>query len=57
MAPAGLIRSTPQPPYKKFSYAREPFHGGFAGYLLLSLAQGAVCKRLYNHSIFWGIGR
>jgi hypothetical protein len=30
------IRSTPQPPYKSSSFARQFIYGGFAGYLLLS---------------------
>jgi hypothetical protein len=44
MAPAGLIRSTPQPPNKQCSFANKNLYGGFTGYLLLSLAHG------HNHS-------
>ena len=33
------LRSTPQPPYIQSSFARQIDCGGFAGYLLLSLAQ------------------
>ena len=33
------LRSTPQPPYQFSSFAYHSLYGGFAGYLLLSLAQ------------------
>jgi hypothetical protein len=33
---AGALRSTPQPPYRQYSFAWQILYGGFAGYLLLS---------------------
>ena len=36
------IRSTPQPPYRHPSFARQIFYGGFAGYLLLSAIPSAA---------------
>ena len=38
----GALRSTPQPPYRHFSFAWQIFYGGFAGYLLLSPSPSAV---------------
>ena len=38
----GALRSTPQPPYRHFSFAWKIFYGGFAGYLLLSPSPSAV---------------
>jgi hypothetical protein len=39
---AGAFRSTPQPPYRQFSFSWQFFYGGFAGYLLQSPIPSAV---------------
>ena len=57
MAPAGLSAVLRSRHTNSVASQGSGTVAAFADYLLLSLAQGAVCKRLYNHSIFRGIGR
>ena len=48
----GAFRSTPQPPHMQYSFARQIFYGGFAGYLLLSHSPSAVESLLgFYHTI------
>jgi hypothetical protein len=50
----GLILSTPQPPYRLFSFAWQITYGGFAWYLLLSPIPSAGGTLLgFYHRITW----
>ena len=51
----GAVRSTPQPPCRQYSFARQIFYGGFAGYLLPSPIPSAVESLLsFYHNITFG---
>ena len=52
MAPAGLSAVLRSRQTNSLALQGSFTVAAFAGYLLLSLAQGAVCKQLYNHSVF-----
>jgi len=51
----GAVRSTPQPPCGQYSFARQIFYGGFAGYLLPSPIPSAEETLLgFYHNITFG---
>ena len=51
----GAVRSTPQPPCRQYSFARQISYGGFAGYLLPSPIPSASESLLgFYHNITFG---